>query len=76
MQHEEIVVRARDLWNKAGSPPGRDLEFWLVAEHELHLERENVADTLAGITVPAAPTGNRLRSMSEIKTRAVRSQER
>jgi hypothetical protein len=52
VQHEEIVIRAREFWSKAGSPEGRDLEFWLAAEHELHLERQNVAETVAGIVPP------------------------
>ncbi len=60
VQHEEIVVRAREFWQKAGSPPGRDLEYWLAAEHDLQLERENVKDKVAGISAPAAPTGNEL----------------
>ncbi|HTB79273.1 MAG TPA: DUF2934 domain-containing protein [Opitutaceae bacterium] len=60
VQHEEIVVRAREFWQKAGSPAGRDLEFWLAAEHDLRLERENVKDKVAGIAAPAAPTGNEL----------------
>ena len=49
VQHEEIVVRAREFWQKAGSPAGRDLEFWLAAEHDLRLERENVKDTMAAV---------------------------
>ncbi|MBR1120865.1 DUF2934 domain-containing protein [Bradyrhizobium lablabi] len=37
--HEAIQRRARELWEQAGRPTGRDLEFWLQAEREL--EREN-----------------------------------
>jgi hypothetical protein len=54
VQHEEVVVRAREFWQKAGSPAGRDLEFWLAAEHDLRLERENVKDAVA----PVAPAGS------------------
>ncbi|OKO67286.1 DUF2934 domain-containing protein [Bradyrhizobium sp. NAS96.2] len=32
---EEIRARARDLWEEAGRPPGRDLDFWLQAEREM-----------------------------------------
>lgn len=32
---EQISERARQLWQQAGSPEGRDLEFWLAAENEL-----------------------------------------
>lgn len=52
--HEEVIVRAREFWHKAGSPSGRDLEFWLAAEHDLRLERENVKDAAAGV----APAGS------------------
>jgi beta-phosphoglucomutase-like phosphatase (HAD superfamily) len=37
---EEIRIRARELWEIEGRPPGRDLEFWLQAERELR-EAEN-----------------------------------
>jgi Protein of unknown function (DUF2934) len=29
---DEIRRRAQDLWEQAGRPPGRDVEFWLQAE--------------------------------------------
>ena len=32
---EEISARARRLWEKNGSPEGRDLEFWFEAERQL-----------------------------------------
>ncbi|WP_431015529.1 DUF2934 domain-containing protein [Bradyrhizobium pachyrhizi] len=32
---DEIRARARQLWEEAGCPSGRDLEFWLQAEREL-----------------------------------------
>jgi len=57
VQHEEIVVRAREFWQKAGSPAGRDLEFWLAAEHDLRLERENVKDAVAGIAPAKGSAG-------------------
>jgi hypothetical protein len=31
----EVAHRARRLWQAAGRPPGRDLEYWLQAEVEL-----------------------------------------
>jgi hypothetical protein len=37
--HEQISARARELWEKAGCPPDRDLEFWLAAEAQLRAER-------------------------------------
>ena len=32
---EETRRRAHELWQDAGRPAGRDLEFWLRAEREL-----------------------------------------
>ena len=32
---EETRRRAHELWQEAGQPVGRDLEFWLRAEREL-----------------------------------------
>jgi hypothetical protein len=43
---EEIGARARELWQLAGSPPGRDLEFWLGAEQELRMARRVTTDQL------------------------------
>ena len=32
---EDIRVRAHQLWQQAGSPEDREVEFWYQAEHEL-----------------------------------------
>jgi hypothetical protein len=32
---EQVALRARDLWDAAGRPEGRDLEFWYAAERAL-----------------------------------------
>jgi hypothetical protein len=32
---DHIRRRAREIWEENGRPIGRDLEFWLKAEHEL-----------------------------------------
>lgn len=32
--HEHIAVRAFFLWEKAGRPANRELEFWYEAENE------------------------------------------
>ncbi len=60
IQHEEIAARARELWQKAGSPDGRDLEFWLGAEAELQRDREDVKQTQRGEARPerSTPSGN------------------
>lgn len=33
--HRQICGRAYELWERAGRPMGRDLEFWLAAEREI-----------------------------------------
>jgi hypothetical protein len=33
-RYEWIANRAYRLWEKAGHPSGRDLDFWLAAENE------------------------------------------
>jgi hypothetical protein len=33
---DEIRTRAHQLWEEAGRPSGRELEFWLEAERELN----------------------------------------
>ncbi len=33
--HEEIAVRAREIWNSESQPVGRDHEIWLAAEQQL-----------------------------------------
>jgi hypothetical protein len=33
-RYERIANRAYRLWEKAGHPSGRDLDFWLAAENE------------------------------------------
>lgn len=35
LTHDDISARARQLWENAGQPTGRDEEFWLQAEREL-----------------------------------------
>ena len=33
--HEAIAHRAYEMYEESGRPPGKDVEFWLKAEHEL-----------------------------------------
>jgi len=33
--HEQIALLAQQLWEEAGRPSDRDLEFWLRSEAEL-----------------------------------------
>lgn len=43
--HEEISARARQLWQTAGEPAGRDDEFWFAAEAELRKDRGKTVAT-------------------------------
>ncbi|WP_138223245.1 DUF2934 domain-containing protein [Nibricoccus aquaticus] len=57
LSHEQIAARSHELWQKAGSPEGRDLEFWLGAEAELARDHVDVKQTQRGeITNPARST--------------------
>lgn len=38
---DEVARRAYQLWEAGGRPAGRDLEFWLQAEAELHFARRS-----------------------------------
>jgi hypothetical protein len=64
MQSEQITAKARELWQKAGSPSGRDLEFWLAAEHELAHDREEIAMEQHGDVSPpsSTPSGGETRA--------------
>jgi hypothetical protein len=71
IQSEQIQAKARELWQKAGSPEGRDLEFWLAAEHELRRESEDVNETKNGVaTSPARSTPSGAEPADGKKTRA------
>ena len=35
VKESEIRMAAYQMWEKAGRPPGRDLQFWLDAEEQL-----------------------------------------
>lgn len=35
LPEEEIRKKARELWEAAGKPEGKDQEFWLEAERQL-----------------------------------------
>lgn len=37
-QHRRITARAEELWQQAGRPSGRDLDFWLEAEKQVNDE--------------------------------------
>ena len=47
LTHEAVSARARQLWQIADSPTGRDLEFWLAAQEELKLEQDQTSAAAA-----------------------------
>ena len=40
MRRGKVRARAYELWEQAGRPAGRELEFWLEAERQIEDERE------------------------------------
>ncbi len=36
VNRDQVAQRAYQLWEAAGRPAGRDLEYWLQAESEIH----------------------------------------
>lgn len=55
---DDIRDRAYALWNEAGSPDGRDEEFWHRAARELSEEHQvDTSQTAAEVTQPLPPAG-------------------
>ena len=44
MRRGQVRARAYELWEQAGRPIDRDLEFWLEAERQIEDEREERKD--------------------------------
>nr|WP_249811460.1 DUF2934 domain-containing protein [Bradyrhizobium sp. 149] len=40
MRRGKVRARAYELWEEAGRPADRDVEFWLEAERQIEEERE------------------------------------
>ncbi|WP_128927573.1 DUF2934 domain-containing protein [Bradyrhizobium guangxiense] len=40
MRRGQVRARAYELWEQAGRPGNRELEFWLEAERQIEEERE------------------------------------
>ncbi|WP_339031194.1 DUF2934 domain-containing protein [Bradyrhizobium symbiodeficiens] len=40
MRRGQVRTRAYELWERAGRPSHRELEFWLEAERQVEAERE------------------------------------
>ena len=61
--HEELISRrAQQLWEKAGRPAERDVEFWLQAEREILTESSTLPsadlapERMAQVDVQTPPT--------------------
>jgi hypothetical protein len=53
---------AYELWENAGRPAGRDLEFWLSAEAKLRSGCQQIAGAPA-VTISAAPAPETVQKM-------------
>ncbi len=53
--HSEIANRAYRLWESAGRPHGRDLEFWVQAEGEAHGTASSGTAGVGGTSAESAP---------------------
>ena len=55
-----IRLRAYELWSEAGGPPGRHLDFWVLAEREDQVRsldqdlEEGLDETFPASDVPAS----------------------
>jgi hypothetical protein len=52
---EETSIRAYHLWQKAGSPPGEDLKYWLQAEEQLFGRHDDQPQRAVTTEKPANP---------------------
>jgi len=51
---QEIGRRAYQLWEKAGRPSGKDMDFWLEAEKQLRSAAQNIPTIPVKLPAPAA----------------------
>jgi len=49
VRHETIAQRAYLRWEEAGHPSGRETEYWLQAERELHAAPEKLGGDPNGV---------------------------
>lgn len=52
---EETSMLAYHLWQKAGSPPGEDLKYWLQAEEQLFGRHDDQPQRATASEKPASP---------------------
>jgi len=63
-QHDEIASIAAGLWEQAGRPAGRDLEFWLNAERRVLAAQQAKANSPE--SSPSAPKAASARAMGPV----------
>jgi hypothetical protein len=65
----QIATKAYELWERAGRPAGRDIEFWLAAERQLTRAGHSVAEE--SMSRPASARSALARGVSEGKASGV-----
>jgi hypothetical protein len=53
--HDEIALQAFLLWEKEGRQPGREMAYWLEAEAQLQLTRQQQVEAAAKAVRPWPP---------------------
>jgi hypothetical protein len=64
--HLLVSRRALSLWQKGGSPPGRDLNYWLLAEHQCEQEHDTETARIRDILENLFPQQPRKRSETSV----------
>jgi hypothetical protein len=65
----EVTDRAYQLWEKAGRPEGRDLEFWVQAEAQVGKEAAQTVAAPAGVIYRLARNADSLARSSAHRPR-------
>ncbi len=76
LDHGTIAQTAKGLWEQAGRPPGRDLEFWLSAETQLKAGSSAKAQKPATQGQPAMGQGWISPTLTQQQPQGQGSQER
>jgi hypothetical protein len=72
--HDEIAQSASELWEKAGQPEGRNIEFWLEAENRIISDRQMPSASDAIMTTLTHPVAvlKKMKDEKPAKDRRVR----
>ena len=66
VKEPEIRVVAYQLWEKAGHPAGRDLQFWLDAEAHLRAVAKVASATPVALLSPVASNNNAVHKAASV----------